>query len=365
MDLVAIARAPICVYLAGDLEEVTRRYADSGGTSLCVATGYYTYALLTRSTLDGVQVLYAGRQAWSGETGAAGGELEMLAAIARQVQVPGGWQLHVAAQMPSGMGRALRGSAAVAALKVLAFRAGLDIEPQALAGLAADLEHDLLGTNTGLHVPHAAAHGGLCAISSAGGRVVVEPLQMDDGTKEALVTWLMVFGAPQRAVSAVQRVRESAFDDDEYLTEVRNLSWAVRFALEHGRLEALGYLLHRVWRQREAVLGVDPALTRRYEAAREAGALGGTATGVSGDAFLVLLCPPEQQPAVSAALSALGCARWLLRLDEGGVYAMEGEPWSRAARGYAPSEEEGDVSQDAGPASTEEPSGSLQARGAA
>jgi hypothetical protein len=90
--------------------------------------------------------------------------------------------------------------------------------------------------------------------------------------------------------------------------------------------------LHRFWEEKRAILAPHRKLVRRYEAALEAGAVGGMTTGLSGDAFLVLLCPVEWQARVTEALSALGCSRWPLTLDDGGVYAMEGIPWSRAGK---------------------------------
>jgi D-glycero-alpha-D-manno-heptose-7-phosphate kinase len=42
-----------------------------------------------------------------------------------------------------------------------------------------------------------------------------------------------------------------------------------------------------------------------YEAARQAGALGGKITGAGGGGFLLLYCPPEKREAVRGALRHL------------------------------------------------------------
>ena len=93
-------------------------------------------------------------------------------------------------------------------------------------------------------------------MSSVGGRTIVELLHLGDSAKRALVGGLMAFGAPPRGVRPTQPTARDSTGNG-YLAEVRDLCWAVRSGLEHGRFEHVGHLLHRVWRVREAILGMD------------------------------------------------------------------------------------------------------------
>ena len=66
-------------------------------------------------------------------------------------------------------------------------------------------------------------------------------------------------------------------------------------------------MLHRAWTmKRELAEGVTTsAIDEIYEAAREAGAIGGKLLGAGGGGFMVVFAEPDRQPAVREALRGL------------------------------------------------------------
>ena len=76
---------------------------------------------------------------------------------------------------------------------------------------------------------------------------------------------------------------------------------------ETGRSTRSGSLLHRAWTmKRELAEGVTTsAIDEIYEAAREAGAIGGKLLGAGGGGFMVVFAEPDRQPAVREALRGL------------------------------------------------------------
>lgn len=343
MDAVVIAKAPVCVPLGGDMGDLAGLYEQSGGPVLCAATGYSVYAFLAPSRVDGVQVTFAGRhvlsQGESSEGSRPSAQLELLQSIVRRFGSFGSQQVFVASQFPQ-VGGMLHGSLAVATLKAIAFRCGLDLEPQALAQLACDIGSSGSGECMG-YVHFAAALGGLCALTRSSGKTLAEPLDVTPAVKRDLEERLMVFvvldhdrGVPGvRALTGNhQNMRRPQASD---LAPVKELVWAARSELERGELDAFGRLLHRLWAARNGLVERDNTLGQAYESAVAAGALGGTMTSGGDGSCLVLYCPVERQGAVAEKLSTYGFERWPLALEDEGVYALQGVPWSRSESGSA------------------------------
>ena len=339
MDTVVMARAPVCINLVGDLGTLADHYERAGGPVLYAAAGYYVYAVLTSSDLGGVQITFEGHQSFA--TGSDRGRrransgLGLLEAIAHYFDAADGQRVFVASQIPVGMGATLRGSLAVAMIKVLAFRCGLDLEPRAVAELACYIENDKLGMQVGKQAAYAAALGGQGSISFCADDVRVEPLRISSDVKGALEKQLMLFSTgdtrPSQVAlqSAEQPTRRKGSVDRGLLERLAEISLGIRAELESGNLEAFGHMLHHGWLERGLLKDPDPSVERCYQAAREAGALGGSTTDGHGNGFLVMYCPLERQQAVTGVLEAHGLQRWPLVLDHQGVQAMQVVPWSR------------------------------------
>jgi D-glycero-alpha-D-manno-heptose-7-phosphate kinase len=284
--------------------------------------------------LDGVQITFGGRQAFSrfsGEEGVeTGSGLGLLHAIARYFDMADGQRVFVASQVPVGIGDMLLGSLAVSMIKVLAFRCGLDLEPRAVAELTCQIKESELGLRMGRHAAYAAAHGGICSIAFSSEDVTVEALRIPAETRRSLEDGLMLFaiddsGSPREARSGAQ----ADADGEPRVQRLSEIASRMRAELEDGNLDAFGQLLHSHWLEMGALNQLIPSVERAYDAALDAGALGGIMTGEGGSGFLVLYCQPERQAAVMEALSERGLQRWPMVLDSHGVYAMQAIPWSR------------------------------------
>ena len=72
-------------------------------------------------------------------------------------------------------------------------------------------------------------------------------------------------------------------------------------------IDEIGRLLHDSWRLKQELASnvSTPEINALYEAALNAGATGGKLLGAGGGGFMVIFCPPENQPAVREALGGL------------------------------------------------------------
>jgi D-glycero-alpha-D-manno-heptose-7-phosphate kinase len=74
-----------------------------------------------------------------------------------------------------------------------------------------------------------------------------------------------------------------------------------------GPIKEFGELLHEGWLAKQSISDKisNAAIAKAYNAARDAGAIGGKITGAGGGGFMLLFVPPQDQPAVREKLSNL------------------------------------------------------------
>jgi D-glycero-alpha-D-manno-heptose-7-phosphate kinase len=183
---------------------------------------------------------------------------------------------------------------------------------------------------------YGAAFGGLNCITSSRDGVIVQPLQMPPGTREALENRVMLFftGMSRQSSSILRRQEQANQEEDQAvacrLNAIQELESDMCVALEHGELDAFGDLLHQYWMERrELTVGTNPFLDQCYQAAQENGALGGKMTGAGDSGFMMLYCPEERQQAVTAALAKLGVQHYAFTFEDEGVQVMQATPWVR------------------------------------
>jgi D-glycero-alpha-D-manno-heptose-7-phosphate kinase len=72
-------------------------------------------------------------------------------------------------------------------------------------------------------------------------------------------------------------------------------------------IEAFGELLHEAWLAKRSLSNVvtTPEIDEIYDAARDAGAIGGKLLGAGGGGFMLLFAKPEKQEAIRKRLEKL------------------------------------------------------------
>jgi D-glycero-alpha-D-manno-heptose-7-phosphate kinase len=184
---------------------------------------------------------------------------------------------------------------------------------------------------------YAAAFGGPNRIRFSPEGVVVEPLRLPPGTRDALQEGLMLFftGVSRSSSNILHHLRQGILDNDDEVLDrlktIKTLASEIGNALEQGDLSLFGDLLDCSWTEkRQLIKGItNTFIDECYQAARENGATGGKIGGAGGGGFLILYCPREDQARVTESLEALGLQRWPLTLDREGVQLMQARPWQR------------------------------------
>ncbi|MCR4408272.1 MAG: GHMP kinase [Anaerolineae bacterium] len=333
--LVLIARAPMRISFSGGGTDLPSYYRKYGGMVVSTTINHYAYTILTPGEADSLQVVSADYHTFYRRPPCDDlmwdGDLALPRAVLNYFEVQNGINIFLASQIPPGTGLGSSGSVAVALIKALAFWYGLDLSPYEVAEMACFIEIEKMGMPVGKQDQYAAAFGGLNSIVfEKDGTVRVEPLSLPPSTLEAFQKRMMLFfTGTSRKSSSILRYQQRASEMGEMsvverLHAIKELAVSMKKALEKGDLDRFGELLHLAWLNKRGLAEniTNTFIERCYEAARQAGAVGGKITGAGGGGFLMLYCPVEHQADVTDVLESLGLRRLNFAFDHEGVQVM-------------------------------------------
>ena len=322
-----ITRSPLRITLGGggtDLPSYSRRF---GGFVITAAIDKYVFVTVTRPFTKGIYLKYS--------------QLEKVDTVS-EVQHPivrealrlvdgerPQIEITTLADIPAGTGLGSSGSFTTALLKALHAHRRRLLHPTELAELACEIEINRLHEPIGRQDQYAAAIGGLtCFTFNQDDSVTVEPLHLRYELLHQLEDNLLLFftGFARSAASILQEqdTRTSASDDGmlAHLHYVKELGLRSRQALEAGRLEAFGALMHQHWehkKKRSAQMS-NGQVDEWYELARTSGALGGKLVGAGGGGFLLFYT--ERQRQLREAMQSAGLQELRFRFDFEGTTVL-------------------------------------------
>ncbi|MEO7793556.1 MAG: hypothetical protein ABIV06_02195 [Thermoanaerobaculia bacterium] len=174
------------------------------------------------------------------------------------------------------------------------------------AAVARDIEARLMGLPTGLQDHYPAQLGGVLELAHAPGGERVTPLAVD---LEALGEHLVIGFTGQSHFSAganwlvVRRRLEADPFIVERLAEIAAVASRLPAALESSDWATVGELVGEEWASRRQLSGEisTPAIEALLAAAFEQGAWGGKACGAGGGGSVLVITPPSQRAAITAA----------------------------------------------------------------
>lgn len=213
------------------------------------------------------------------------------------------------ADLPARTGLGTSSAFAVALLMGFYALKGKYADKRRLAEEAIYLERELCRESGGVQDQIAAAYGGFNRIDFSAEGFQVNPVVISNEKKECLNdNLLLFFTGVSRFSSQIQEKHEQALrSKEEQLLEMLALVDEAEAALVGGDLDEFGRLLDYTWRLKRGVNAAvsNDTIDSIYNAAREAGALGGKLLGAGGGGFLLFYVQPDRQADVRKALEQL------------------------------------------------------------
>jgi len=306
-----ISKTPCRLSFAGGGSDIESYYREHGGAVVSVTIDKYVYLTLQTKFDHHIRIGYSRTE-----------EVERVAEIRHPIvrhclEMLGprqGIEITSHADIPSkGSGLGSSSSFTVGLLNGLYAYQGRHVSPQVLAEQACHVEINLCGDPIGKQDQFAAAFGDLRMYHfHPDGSVKVEPLICRTQTLEELQRNLLMFytGITRSAAEILKEQTQVLGEQHaaiEKMHRMVELAHALRRELEGGNPDGVGEILHESWLLKRSLTDgiTNAAIDGWYEAARQAGALGGKILGAGGGGFLLLYVPRERRAAVKQSLGGL------------------------------------------------------------
>ncbi len=307
-----ISRTPLRISFFGGGTDYAAFYNINGGAVLSTAINKYSYVICRRLP-PFFEYNYRIRYAQREETiTIAEIKHPSVRECLNHVNLDYGVEVQHNADLPAMSGIGSSSAFTVGLLNALYALKGQLITKRQLALEAIHIEQDIIKENVGSQDQTVSAFGGFNRIEFGGTRKIwVSPITLEQSKIDFFQSHLMLFftgfprNASEIAAEQIKRVPEK-------INELKKMMAMVEEAVNilNGREDGyadFGRLLHESWMLKRSLTPriTTSAIDEIYEAAREAGALGGKLLGAGGGGFFLIFASPEMRQKIKESLNKL------------------------------------------------------------
>lgn len=231
--------------------------------------------------------------------------------VLRFLKIERGVEIHHDGDLPARSGMGSSSAFTVGLLNALYALKGYMPTKQQLMSESIYVEQEMIQETVGSQDQATAAFGGLNHIQFLqNGEISVRPVIMSAERLHQLNANLMLCytGIKRTAADVANSYVVTIETKRRQLRIMKDLvDESLSLLNSNENLNGFGDLLHESWLAKRSL---SPSVTNSYvdeayQAARDAGAIGGKITGAGGGGFMLLFVPPDRQPAVRDALRNL------------------------------------------------------------
>lgn len=319
------SRTPTRVDFAGGTTDLHAFSSREGGVVISAAIDRHAYCTLTHTEAAGVRIASQDLEQFVEAADIKelefDGNLDLLKAAAKKLDLPSGIEISVRSDAPPGSGTGSSASIGVAMLGLLDHLRGSNpaqrrarLSRFELAELACRIEEDL-GIVGGKQDQYSAAIGGFNFMQFYGdGKVSIEPLELCQDVICDLEKHLVLCYSGESRLSGTpntQMIKAYEAGDPVVtgaLRAVKRVAQDMHRALLACDLEWFGELLEEEWHARRLLAPgvVTPRLDELRQAALQGGAVSGKVCGAGGGGCVLFLAQPDREGAVRKALQKAG-----------------------------------------------------------
>jgi D-glycero-alpha-D-manno-heptose-7-phosphate kinase len=312
------ARAPLRISFCGGGTDVPPYCDERGGVVLSATINRYATATVvaggknfTVRSIDYDQSVSYG----VGDPFIYDGQLDLAKGVIdhfrRDGKLTGGLEVTLHNDAPPGSGLGSSSAITVALVSAIVELLRLPIDDYQIADLAYRIERLEVGIKGGKQDQYATTFGGFNLIEfHPGGTVLVMPLRLRSETVwelEHSLVFAYVGGghfSDQIIENQVRNYETRRIESIHAMDRLKVLTQDMKRALLVGDLREFGELLHLAWEsKRQMAKGIsNPKINEVYDAAMQAGALGGKMSGAGGGGYMLFVCDPLRRYAVQEAL---------------------------------------------------------------
>jgi D-glycero-alpha-D-manno-heptose-7-phosphate kinase len=297
-----ITRTPFRITLGGGGTDLKSYYEKHGGFIFAAGLDKYMFIDSNRSVADDlIRVKYT-----KSETVEHVDELhhDLAREVFRYTGIVNNIEISSLADIPAGTGL---GSSSCYAVGLLHAIHTLKRDYVPLAHLAEEdfhIETEILKRPIGKQDPYLAAFGGLTVLDIAkDGAVKVRHAKVSYEIADELNRNMLIFftGKTRNADAILREQEQGAKEEKKNVVDsmhyIKDLGYQILEAVEAGNLDEVGTKFHEHWQYKKRIsLQMSNAhFDQIYDAALEAGALGGKISGAGGGGFFTFYVPQNQK----------------------------------------------------------------------
>lgn len=318
------SRAPLRLGLAGGGSDVSPFSETYGGFVLNATISLYARVSIQTSdknvasfrSIDQGEFLQcdlAANELHEGEVNLAKGVFRRF--VEQFGPAPCGFDLTTCVDAPAGSGLGTSSTLVVALVAAFAELFGVGLGEYDVAQLAFEVERRDLKMAGGKQDQYAAAFGGFNFMEfGPGNHVIVNPLRLRKELIAELESNLVLFYTGRSRVSAkIIEVQSKNVGGDRpqslaAMMQLKDQATKMKAAILRGNLDEVGKLLDYGWKLKKSTADEvsNSSIDKMYQAACEAGSIGGKISGAGGGGFMMFYCPGTTRYQVIESLENFG-----------------------------------------------------------
>ncbi|HEY95386.1 MAG TPA: GHMP kinase [Dehalococcoidia bacterium] len=302
-----VVQTPLRVSFLGGGTDFDDFFMEYGGAVVSTAVDKYVYIIVNKRYDNLIRVSYSKQEVVKTVDEL---EHEIIREAMKRAGITRGVEIITLADVPSyGTGLGSSSSVSVGLLHALYAYKGEHKPPNVLAQEACRIEIDILKKPIGRQDQYIAAYGDMQFITFNSEEITLEKIDIPDDDKQRLEKNLLLFdtGLTRNSNEVLTEQVNNINLQLDTLHSMRDSAYKARELITAGAFDDFGLLLDENWELKKQLSSMisNPEIDGMYQAARNAGALGGKITGSGGGGFLLLYCPRDCQDRVRGALGKL------------------------------------------------------------
>lgn len=238
-------------------------------------------------------------------------EHQAVRGVLQYMKMDCGVEIHHDGDLPARAGLGSSSAFTVGLLNAMAALKGKMLTKMELTKEAIKIEQEILEENVGSQDQVMVAHGGFCRVDFFGNHEInVTPIILNrDRLTDFQNHLLLYFTGFSRTASEIakEQIEKTKSRENELKEMCRMVDEGISILSHENNFDQFGSLLHEAWKLKRSL---TPKISSQrideiYEAARDAGAIGGKLLGAGGGGFMLLFARPENHPRIKERLSGL------------------------------------------------------------
>lgn len=310
------SRAPLRIGIAGGGTDVDPYASKNGGVVFNTTINRYAYCTITPTENHSMSVHstdYGKYEApLDGGPLPLDGNMDLIKAVTNHFEISDGFKMFLQSEAPPGSGLGGSSTVIVSIIAATCEWLGIKMSGDEMASLAYKLEREEIGLKGGKQDQYAAVFGGFNLMKFGANGVDVNRVRISKDTiNELQYRSVLCYTGTSRESAKIIESQVDSFksgQNKEALDRSKEIALDMARAFEKGNINEAGELLDLSWKYKKQFSDKisNPQIDSLYEAARNAGAIGGKVSGAGGGGFMYFICRYDRKYNVAQELQKRG-----------------------------------------------------------